>query len=153
MSSVVASARDLSEVCAFLVLFFGIPCETRLFSDRSASLGRLLFFYEGFALSLDAVFSSGAAAAPPGVALTGSLSCAAALVEFRFGAERLSAYAPSEDLRYRLAFPEGDGERYRKMDEASPSGPVVADGKRDAEAVAFAERLLGSVFDSFGARP
>jgi len=148
-SSVVSSSADFVQVCAFFFLFFGIPHSAQVFSDRSARLGRAVFLYEDFALSLDAFFVPAAVPAAAGVALTGSVSCEKALVEFRFGTERLAAYAPSESERYRLAFAEGDGEYYRTMDESYPEGPRAASFGRDGAAMEYAEKMIGRRFNSF----
>ncbi|MFA6507972.1 MAG: hypothetical protein WCT14_17860 [Treponemataceae bacterium] len=148
-SAVVSSTQDLFQLCAFFVLFFGVPQKSHFFSDRAASLDKILLLYDNYALSLDAVLAPKAVPPSTGIALTGSLSCSRALVEFRFGAERLSAYAPSEETRYRLAFPEGDGALYKKMDEAYPDAKRLISRERDHAAVAFAEEVLGTRFDSF----
>jgi hypothetical protein len=119
-----------------------------VFSDAAANLGRVIYLYDSYAFSLEASFVP-AAVPRAGVSLTGSFSCARALVEFRFGAERLSAYAPSEDESCRLSLPEGDGDYYRSMDLQEPGGPrVLTDGK-DASALAWVSDLLGSRFHAF----
>jgi len=90
--------------------------------------------------------------APAGVSLSGSVKCSYSLIEFRYGSERVCAAAPSEDERYRLAVPEGDGAYYRALDEASPDGARLLSSERDAEALAFVDRAIGSLLDSFPGR-
>lgn len=148
-SAVVSSSADFLQVCAFFILFFGVPGKSRSFADPSARLGRALFFFDGFAFSLDGVFVPAAVPIAAGVGLTGSVACALSLVEFRFGAERLAAYAPSENERHRLAFPEGDAAYYRRLDESAAAGHGLLSAERDAEATEYAANLFGSKFDAF----
>jgi hypothetical protein len=148
-AAAVSSSSDFSDVCAFLVLFFGIPTRAEAFADPAARLGRVILLFDGFAFSLDASFVSAAVPQPTGVALTGSIAFDRSLLEFRFGVERLAAYAASENDRHVLAFPEGDGTYYRNLDAADPDGPRVLTAERDAETSEYVAKLLGGRFDSF----
>ena len=147
-SAAVYSVSDFFQLCSFIVLFFGVPRKAEVSIDPSARLSRVFFFFDGFAFSLEAAFVPSSVPLSAGIAFSGSVFCSRSLVEFRFGAERLAAYAPSETERYRLALPEGDGSRYRKLDEASTSARLLSP-ERDAEAETYISRLLGDRFDGF----
>jgi len=150
--SLVQAALDapgsIPQVCAFILFLLGFPRDLRASFDGASSLGRFFFIYDGFVLSLEAsVVRSGVPA--PGIALVGSLHGGKGLLEFRFGAERLSAYSPREGESFRLAFPEGDGERYRSADLSRSGGPIVVDERTDRAAMEYVSSRLGAFSEAF----
>jgi hypothetical protein len=142
VSAALSRAEDEREALAFLVLLFGMP--QRASRSSRFPLARSILLYDSFALSIDCVVAEEALSSGRAAALAGSLSCSTAFVEFRLGTDRLLAAARDEEHCYRASMAEGDGERYRRMDEIRQGGPVIADPAADTSALAAADRLLSS---------
>lgn len=140
-SSVLGSAEDVAEIVAFWTLLLGLPSFSSLRVDSAASLHRAIFAYPGFGLTADLVVVD-PRSLPFGPTLTGSVSCARAFFEFRFGSERLLSYAREEDSSVPIALPEGDGAFYRAMDLEAPADERLVTGGTDEAAVAFARDLI-----------
>jgi hypothetical protein len=128
------------ELLAFLLLLFG-HCENA-HRTVSPTLSRSIFIYGSFALSSECVIVGDALHFCRDFAISGSMACSSAMVEFRLGADRVLTFARDETHSYRASFAEGDGERYRRLDETSPGGPVVVRPADDADALILADRLL-----------
>lgn len=132
------SERDL---LAFLILLFGHPVAAE--RAEFPTFSRSILTYAGWTLTAECVIGKDIPTYGRGAVISGFLSCAAAIVEFRLGSERVLTAARDEERAYRVSMAEGDGQRYRLMDETSENGPVVARAGVDEAAVAAADRLVG----------
>ena len=140
VSAVLSRAEDERELFAFLITLFGLP-STAVRTDFPA-FSRSIFLYGDSALIAECVVSPDAPLYGRAAAVSGLLSCSQGCMEFRLGSERILTAARDESHVFHLSMAEGDGERYRSMDEADPRGPVVVSPLSDAAAVAAAGRLL-----------
>lgn len=142
VSAVLASAGNERDLLAFLILLFGQPSSAIRTMQHPVS--RSIFMYRNFAISAECVVSKEALCFGREASVTGSLSCSTAFVEFRLGSDRLLSAARDENRSYRASLAEGDGERYRQKDEASPGGPILADAVSDEAALTATDRLLST---------
>jgi hypothetical protein len=116
-------------------VLFGGPDSFTVSQDTSAGLIRAILLYGGRPVSLTAALLPSAQEA---VAINGSISTAAAILEIRKGTERLLACSVADAPAFRVALPEGDATYYRAIDERKPGGPAVVSVELDQEARAFA---------------
>ena len=144
VSAVLAEAAAERDFIAFMLLLFGHPVSASR-SDCS-TFTRYLFLYENYALTAECVVAEEAPLYGRSAAVTGSLSCSSSFAEFRLGAERLLTVASGVSKAYRASMAEGDGERYRSMDERAFGGPVVVSVDADAAALAAADRLFAGSY-------
>ncbi len=139
VSAALMGAEDERELIAFLIYLFGLPATATRTDFHTCSRSFLL--YGDFALTVESVVV-GAVPLQGRAVVSGFLSCSAGCVEFRLGSERVLTAARDESRVFRLSMAEGDGERYRAMDEELPGGPVVVSPLEDEAATAAAGRLL-----------
>ncbi len=144
VSAILADAAAEREVLAFLFLLFGHPLSASRLDCTTFT--RSIFLYGSSALTAECVHAAEAPLYGRRAAIAGSLSCSALFAEFRLGAERLLTVARDESRSYRVSMAEGDGARYRRMDERAPDGPVVARADADAAALAAADRVLAGSY-------
>jgi hypothetical protein len=143
VSAVLGSHEKERELLSFLILLFGRP-PSALRTVIPHELTRSIFMYGTFALSLECVVAGEALLYGRDAAISGSMSCTAAFVEFRLGSDRFLAAARDESHFYRASMAEGDGERYRSLDESKAGGPVVVGEAADLAATAAADLLFST---------
>jgi len=93
-----------------------------------------------FALQTTLVSLGVVEALPKSIAISGSLSFSNALLEFRYARDTLLSLMVADREGQRIALPEGDGQRYRRLDERK-STPLLSDAT-DKASLLFAESLI-----------
>jgi hypothetical protein len=111
-----------SQLTSFLILLFGLP--TVRHETRLGSVGQLVLLYAApYAVQLTVSYAPDGLEVPEGLVLVGSASFDHALVEFRWGAEKLLSASIQDRAAVRIALPEGSAEGYRAQDlEARRTG-------------------------------
>lgn len=139
--------RLYKEYFAFLYALFGPP--QRVLPFQQSRVLQCVFLYpQTFALQTTLVSLGIAEALPKSIAISGSLSFPRALLEFRYARDTLLSLAVADGEPIRIALPEGDGKRYRRLDGRG-STPLLSDTV-DRASLLFAEALVQeSVISSY----
>lgn len=142
VSSFVSLPPDLKiykEYFAFLYALFGQP--QRVLPSHQGPVLQCIFLYpQRFALQTTLVSLDSPGSLPKNIAITGSVSFPRALVEFRYARDNLLSLLVADGESQRIALPEGDGQRYRRLDEQR-SPPLLSEAV-DRASLLFAESLI-----------